>query len=313
MVVAFVPMFLTTGCKKEAKTTEYEVLTDYLVDNNLDLPNMLDKWIIDASKIVNEEDGTVPGYFIVDLRKAEDFATGHIKGAVNTTLKDVLTTVKDVAKEDKILVVCYTGQTAAHATIALRLSGYSKAQVLKFGMAKWNNKFAGKWLAHSGENGNVAVGHANWTLPANITADKTYGNPDISSKQSEGAEILKERVKALLDGGFNGINNTEVLANPDKYFINNFWELEHTEHYGHIKGARRIKPLTLNNGEIKKLDPEQTVVTYCWTGQTSSMITAYLKVLGFDAKSIKFGANGMIYSKLESHKYKAPAKDYIYE
>jgi hypothetical protein len=35
------------------------------------------------------------------------------------------------------------------------------------------------------------------------------------------------------------------------------------------------------------------------------MITAYLTVLGYDAYSLSFGANGMIYSNLESHKYSA--------
>jgi 3-mercaptopyruvate sulfurtransferase SseA len=35
----------------------------------------------------------------------------------------------------------------------------------------------------------------------------------------------------------------------------------------------------LSVGEINNLDPSKTVVTYCWTGQTSSMITAYLNVL----------------------------------
>jgi rhodanese-related sulfurtransferase len=60
---------------------------------------------------------------------------------------------------------------------------------------------------------------------------------------------------------------------------------------------------------MKNIDPDKTVVTYCWTGQTSSMVTAYLNVIGYNAVSLKFGANGMIYSNLESHKFVTPTVD----
>jgi len=64
-----------------------------------------------------------------------------------------------------------------------------------------------------------------------------------------------------------------------------------------------LKPMSFADGNISSLNPDGTVVTYCWTGQTSSMVTAYLSVLGYDAKSLKFGTNGMIHSTLESHKW----------
>lgn len=314
MVMAFVPMLMTTGCKKEAETTEYELMTEYMMDNSMDLTDVLDGWITSASAVVDETDGTVPGRYVIDLRSAADYSAGHIKGAVNSTLANILTTAANSGGK-QILVVCYTGQTAAHGTVALRLSGYPDAQVLKWGMSGWNNAFASKWLGNSGvDNGNVAIGNTNWIFPANITAATIdYDDPDISSTASDGAEILKERVTFMLDGGFNGIAGSEVLANPTNYFINNYWDLPDTEHYGHIAGSHRIKPLSLANGEISKLNPDETIVTYCWTGQTSSMVTAYLKVLGYNSKSIKFGANNLIYPILESHQYTAPTVDYIYE
>ena len=40
------------------------------------------------------------------------------------------------------------------------------------------------------------------------------------------------------------------------------------------------------------------------------MLTAYLTVLGYDALSLKFGSNSMIYDALESHKFSAPEVDY---
>jgi rhodanese-related sulfurtransferase len=311
-VLFVIPMVLTTGCKEEATETDYEVMTQYMVDNNLDLPNILDGWITSASAVVNEADGTVADYYVIDIRAAADFDAGHIKGAVNTTLADIVATAGNAGGKNP-LVVCYTGQTAAHGVVALRLSGYPGAKVLKWGMAGWNNDFAGKWLANSGaDNGAIGVGHANWTFPASVAADGDFDDPVITSTETEGSAILAERVNELLKG-FNGVASADVLNTPDNYFINNFWAEADTEHYGHIKGAHRINTLTLAGGEFNKLDPEKAVVTYCWTGQTSSMVTAYLKVLGYNPKSLKFGVNSMIYPNLESHQYTAPSVDYIYE
>lgn len=42
---------------------------------------------------------------------------------------------------------------------------------------------------------------------------------------------------------------------------------------------------------------DKSVVIYCYTGQTSAFTTAYLRILGYDAKSLLFGTNGMFYDK----------------
>ena len=75
------------------------------------------------------------------------------------------------------------------------------------------------------------------------------------------------------------------------------------EQYGNIVGSYRLNPFTLADKTYKNLDPSKTIVTYCWTGQTSSMLTAYLYILGYDVKSLKFGMNAMIYSELTGHKW----------
>ena len=77
--------------------------------------------------------------------------------------------------------------------------------------------------------------------------------------------------------------------------------------YGHIKGAYRInETLKIANDGLKSLDPNSTIVIYCWTGQTSALVSAYLNVLGYNAKSISFGANSMINSQLQQNKWTVP-------
>ena len=314
ILLAFIASVSFTGCKYEPtecncdETSAYETLTSYLVQQNMDLPVILTSWITARPATIDEVPAFVASYDIFDLRSATDFGNGHINGAKNVTLANLLDNAATTTKP--ILVVCYTGQTASLAVVALRLSGYPDAKVLMWGMSGWTSTLSGPWLANSGnENGVVGVGHANWSTDA-VANDATYGGADLVASATDGAGILAERVDAILANGFIGVASATVLDNPGNYFINNFWTATDVEHYGHIAGAHLINPLSIADGTIDKLDPSKQICTYCWTGQTSSMITAYLNVLGFNATSLKFGANSMIYSQLESHKFAAPTVDY---
>ncbi|WP_167604705.1 rhodanese-like domain-containing protein [Maribellus sediminis] len=315
LFLALVASISFTGCKyddqcdcPENGADPYETLTSYLVENDMDLPAVLSSWITARPASADEVSTFIATYDIFDLRGETDYANGHIEGAVNVTLGNLLEKAASTTKP--ILAVCYTGQTASLAVVALRLSGYADAKVLMWGMSGWTSTLSGPWLANSGnENGVIGVGNANWTSDA-VSSDTSHDTPELLVSATDGAGILEERVAALLENGFKGVASSAVLDAPASYMINNYWALADVEHYGHITGAHRINPLSIQNGEIDLLDPDKQICTYCWTGQTSSMITAYLNVLGFNAVSLKFGANSMIYSELESHKFVAPTVDY---
>ncbi|MBS3806078.1 MAG: hypothetical protein KGY60_01115 [Bacteroidales bacterium] len=300
---------ILTSCKEDSDDDlqpnrqtdeEFQTLVSHLQSENLDLNNLLDGWITTAQDV----NANLSNYYVIDIRSSESYNGGSISGAVNSTLGNILATAEDAGDKTPV-VVCYTGQTAGHAVAALRLSGYPDAKVLKWGMSGWNSSLSAPWESNVGNTANDG-----WIDSPGSTVEATdeYDDPDIT-ETGTGAEILEARVNALLSNGFNGVGNGDVLGDPGSYFINNYWGAEDVEHYGNISGAYRIKPLTLAGGEYKKLDPEKSIVTYCWTGQTSSVISAYLYVLGYDALSLKFGANGMIYDNLESHKWATPSTD----
>ena len=288
----------------------FNILTEYLDANGMTITDLTTDWITAASGIVDNLDD----YYIMDIRTGDyhgatvlddpddivDYDNGHIEGAVLSSLGTIVT---DAALADKpIIVVCYSGQSAGHAVMALRLSGYSNAMVLKWGMSGWNSAFD-VW------SGNTAqLNHANWEAAPGAIADaEVFDYPEIDTDLEDGAGILAERVAALLDGGFMSVASVDVLDMPTEYFINNYWDATDVETYGNIDGAYRIKPLVLEN-----LDPAGTVVTYCWTGQTSSLVTAYLTVLGYDAKSLKYGVNSIIYDDLTDNNW-VESMDYTYE
>jgi rhodanese-related sulfurtransferase len=76
--------------------------------------------------------------FLLDVRSAEDYALGHIPGAVNIGAK-VLFAAENLAKlptDKQIVAYCYTGQTSSQAVSVLNMLGYD-ATNLKFGMPAW--------------------------------------------------------------------------------------------------------------------------------------------------------------------------------
>lgn len=75
--------------------------------------------------------------FILDVRKPEDYAEGHVAGATNIFWLDLLDpkSLKKLPMDKTIVVVCYVGHTASQAVVLLKLLGY-KAVGLKFGMGR---------------------------------------------------------------------------------------------------------------------------------------------------------------------------------
>ena len=292
------------SCEKDEKdpVNEAEVLATYLESTesplhkdyvSTDLPS-----IIAASEVktLNETNQV----YIIDIRTATDFATGHIKNAHNVAMADILTHIKGVnlSSYTKVAIVCYTGQTAGFAAGLLRLMGYDKVFSMKWGMCAWHSDFAGKW------NTAIASGNA---YQAQFTATASNKNtagslPVLSTGKTTGQEILEARVNALLAEGFTpaSVNSQTLFGNLTGYYIVNYWPAAQYADPGHINGAVQYTPkesLKLA-ADLKTLPTDKPVAVYCYTGQTSAFLAAYLRLLGYDAKSVLFGTNGMIYDKM---------------
>lgn len=96
----------------------------------------------DAKKLVDAKDKSV---MFLSVRKAEDYAKGHIEGAVNIPFaKGMEQKFSTLPKDKKIIVYCYTGQTAGQTVAVLKLLGYD-AVSLNSGMGSDATKPAG-WL-----------------------------------------------------------------------------------------------------------------------------------------------------------------------
>ena len=81
--------------------------------------------------------GKLNTIYLLDLRKEEEFAKFHIKGAHNIFWLDLLQeeNLKKLPKNKTIFLICYVGHTSSQAMVLLKLLGY-KVVSIKFGYGK---------------------------------------------------------------------------------------------------------------------------------------------------------------------------------
>jgi len=156
-------------------------------------------------------------------------------------------------------------------------------------MSYWNPDFD-KWTAHVSDQ---ADGNNNWVTDASGTLPSN-DYPDWESNTTDGAELLAEKVNSMLSMDWT-ISSDEVLNDPAGYNIYNFWTEDDYTTFGHYKGAYQYKPISIAGDIVKALPQSEQCLIYCFTGQTSSFITAWLQVLGYNTKSILFGVSNSLF------------------
>jgi len=227
-------------------------------------------------------------YQIVDVRSAEHFALGHIDGAINipfTTIADDASLAK-LDSTKKLVVVCYTGETASMSTMVWSLLGYD-ARALLFGMSGWVADEAIVGLPFpSGQ----AAGYATTTTPT--TSNRHYRAPRLSAKYASTAAAVKGQTKVYFAKGMSPIMTAEqvnqVVTTRDKRY--QVISVRETADYatGHIAGAPNLVWSDIAS-QTRKLDPKKTIVVYCYTGNLGGEDTMLLNLLGYNTYNMMSG------------------------
>jgi rhodanese-related sulfurtransferase len=77
---------------------------------------------------VNVED-VVAGTFLLDVRTAEEFAAGHIPGAVNIPVDELRGRLGELPRDRDMAVYCQVGQRGYLATRMLLQAGFRAANI----------------------------------------------------------------------------------------------------------------------------------------------------------------------------------------
>lgn len=238
---------------------------------------------------------------VLDIRSKSAYTEGHIDGAIQVAAKELINYLdKEVCASsfEKIVIACYSGQTATYYTALLRLLGYGNVYSLKYGMSGWSKNISpNKW-----QNG---TGNKYGNLLDTTDSEKGGKNPlpALNTGKTSGYAILKNRVQTISDEGFKKaiIKVDSVVKNPEGFYIINYWPKEKYK-VAHLPGAIQYTPKkSLKKGvELETLPTDKPVVVYCYTGQHSSFVAAYLRVLGYDAHTLAYGANSFMHNKMKN-------------
>jgi rhodanese-related sulfurtransferase len=253
-------------------------------------------------------------YLIIDVRSKNNFEKGHIPGAINIQNDSLVQYLNKIVLSDytKIILVSATGQSSSYYTCLLRLYGFYNVYSMLFGMAQWNTAFADTMIHNSKDVDYIRdLNDSLYTFPPKEPLPSvTFSNtgPDIQSK-------IRGRIAGLIKKGF--IKDTVFVTNDyfgtiristevtlDSYVVcygNNWLYMSGKGGIlgpGHLPNAVQYHPgISLRSDTyLQTLPPNKAIIVYGYSGDISAFVVAYLRVLGYDAKTLLFGANGLIYS-----------------
>ncbi len=289
-----------TITKPVQETDETKELMAYLEKNGDYVRSQNFPSMMDASEVHEKMDANI---YIIDLRSSESYEKGHIKGAHRVQFTELANYFKNTIKPsdyERVVLVCYAGQISGYATSLLRLMGYNNVYSMRWGMSSWNKDFAEySWLD--------VVSDEYADLLDTITYNRNNAGklPEIHTGKTTGQEIAQARFDKIFEEGTPEvlISAEEVFEEPEKYYIINYDRRDRYES-GHIPGAIRYRPnVTLGYvQEMETIPTDKEVVVYCNTGQNSAFVTAYLRLLGYNVKSLMYGANAFMHEKMEKEK-----------
>jgi len=131
---------LSVGCTSQA--TENEVLTDEEISEILSSivggeDVVLERALAYFNGLSSENTNLIKpeelykivqaggdDFYILDIRKEEDFIAGHIEGANNIFWYDIGDRIAELPKDKRIFITCYSGQSGGQVLGVLKTLGY---------------------------------------------------------------------------------------------------------------------------------------------------------------------------------------------
>ena len=306
----FLSGFTTSQVEKNdppASSGENQTLVDFVAANRNFVNTDAAPALIPAAEV--KKNLKNPKYHVIDIRTESWFEYGHVKEANNVQPAELLTYFEGSitpADFEKIVLICYSGQSAAYYTGLLRIAGYDNVYSMNWGMSSWRVDFAeNSWLKNTKSDfGDKLETAANEKAAKGIL-------PEINTGKTNGEEILRSRLEEAFATPYKEsiAKSSDVFANPDDYYIIDYNKLDRYDK-GHIPNAVHYQP----NGslasaqDLMTLPADKKIVVYGTTGQETAYVVAYLNILGYKTGNVAYGANGFMHDTLKDNDWGAFTK-----
>jgi len=237
----------------------------------------------------------------------------------------------------KIIIISSTGQHAAFCTSILRLLKYDNVYSMNFGMAYWNNVFSNEWVNaldtdlfwflhdyypkqeftnlpflqvdNVDETENQIFSRAKTLL--NLEFDELCLD-NIENELTINFETIDYNYYEIVIGA-NGKATKDLsdditficYSNNALYNIN----IDGIKFIADVYHSHPVESILYLNNEmggsdirsgtfLQTIPSSEKIIIYSFSGQRSAYLTAYLRMLGYEAKSLVFGACSILYSSM---------------
>jgi sulfur-carrier protein adenylyltransferase/sulfurtransferase len=233
--------------------------------------------------------GSEEDFWIVDVRDVEAFAIGNIEGSVNIPYANTADPnyLQDLPKDKKIVVVCYSGHTAAQTTTLWNMLGFD-AVTMEYGMGGWNTA--------DGLGAPFIKQPFDFEVTNNpVQATETHPLPKIESEAVESLNelILTQSRQYLTSGKGAVIPAPKVMEKIEENATDMFLlDIRDASHYqkGHLPNAVNIPVTELATKEnLAKLPLDQQIIVIGYNGTDSSVANRILNQLGYNAVAMHSG------------------------
>lgn len=75
--------------------------------------------------------------YVLDVREDDEWAAGHMPGAVHIPMSGLLPRIDEVPKDTDVVVVCKVGARSAQVTAYLNQHGWANVRNLDGGVISW--------------------------------------------------------------------------------------------------------------------------------------------------------------------------------
>jgi len=98
---------------------------------------------IKADELLGRAKKMDESFVIVDVRTPDEFAQGHVPGAVNIPVDQIGKRLSELqsAKQKDVVLYCRSGRRAGQAAEVLKTNGFNKLMHLEGDMPQWEAKF----------------------------------------------------------------------------------------------------------------------------------------------------------------------------
>jgi len=213
--------------------------------------------------------------FIIDIRQSDVYNEGHVTGAVNMPWGSELGSQMNlIPQTGNVYVYCYTGQTAGQTVAVMNVLGIP-AKSVRYGFVRGISTVDGFESVIDADGVMIAQIAHDIDPALQAAADEYFGSLPGNAPFKNNI-IASADAEAILAAGDDSVQFVD-LRKGDDYAK------------GHIDTAISMPYAPGMQTSFANLPADKKLIVNCYSGQTAGQTVGILRLLGYDAASLKHG------------------------